>query len=365
MPRLVATVVSASLMLALMPFPVHGQDADPCEGWTVRDVASGLGVIENLEPDGDGGMFIASGDDVLRVLPDGSSSRVATLDRLGGMRVRGPWLYVNTGNGLQSGLFGTPDGTLTRVHRTTGEIEVVASGLVMPNGLVFDDDGNAYTSRDVSLDIADQLLVVPDEAAISRIDSAGVVSRWAEIADTNGLAIDPTGTWMYAATTFNLQARVIRIRMDDPTVIETVASLLTAGAIPVKGLDDLDIDDDGILYITANPAGQVVRLDPGTGEACVIADGLLLASAVKFGRGPGWSEDNLYVVTWQGGIHELIPPGGSPGAPDAGSVDQPRPADDPSAAPSSSLPDTGGGGVLAALAVLAGAGMRRRVSRRA
>ena len=70
----------------------------------------------------------------------------------------------------------------------------------------------------------------------------------------------------------------------------------------------MTIDSRGRLYIAANIAGEVIRLNPRTGASCVLASGLHNPSAVKFGRGPGWSKRSLYVTGFDGAVVRLAPP---------------------------------------------------------
>ena len=105
--------------------------------------------------------------------------------------------------------------------------------------------------------------------------------------------------------TFAPESRVYRIRITNPARIGVVASLV--GSVP-KGLDDMTIDRRGRLYITANIAGEVIRVNPRTGAHCVIASGLRSPSAVKFGQGPGWSKRSLYVTGFDGAVIRLAPP---------------------------------------------------------
>ncbi|MEA2473888.1 MAG: hypothetical protein QOE06_1803, partial [Thermoleophilaceae bacterium] len=131
---------------------------------------------------------------------------------------------------------------------------------------------------------------------------------------------DPTGTWLYADQTFTQDAAVYRIRIADPSDRAVVATL--ADPAP-KGLDDMTIDAKGILYLAANGTGEVIRLDPSTGAHCTIVTGLQNPSALKFGRGPGWHADRLYVVGFDGAVRELTPPaspapGPGPGPPSGG-----------------------------------------------
>lgn len=364
----VATLAGLTLVAALaMPGVAAAQTVDPCEGAVVREVATGLGSLENLEPDGTGGMLVSasSRDAIERVFPDGTTETVvADVTAPGGLRVRegGAALWFNTGDAAASGALGTADGTLERFAFATGTRTLITDGLVMPNGLVFDAADNAYVSRDIGLD-----------ASVTRIpaaDRGAPEFGWAAIADSNGMAIDPTGTFLYVSSTFNAPASLFRVTLADPSEVEEIFQFVTVGTIPAKGLDDLTIDADGVLYLTANGSGELFRYDPATNEACVLTDALMNPSAVKFGAGPGWSPDALYVTGFDGRLVEVtlpVPPS-SPEpvpSPTAAPVPQPSPtappAPQPTAAPTPApaaspalpgptLPVTGGGLGLAALA---------------
>ena len=293
-------LVLAGLLTSVSAAPAG---ADACAPWTIRTVAEELGSLENLEPDGRGGMLISasSRSAVERLLPDGTTETVAAdMPSPGGLRVRGKFLFANTGDSAANGITGDDSGTIERINLRTGKRRTYTSGLTMPNGLVFDAAGNAYTSRDLGLDAKITKVPVDDPRSPDR--------GWANLPDSNGMAIDPTDTWLYVATTFNAEAAVYRVLLDDPTVIERIAELGTLLGDPLNGLDDMTIDDEGILYLTANGMGRVFRLDPYTGEHCIIASGLQTPSAVKFGRGQGWDADHLYVSGFDGRIRELIPP---------------------------------------------------------
>ena len=277
-------------------------EVSACTPWTQRVVAEGLGSLENVEPDGRGGLLISasSRSAVERLTPDGTVTTVAAgLTSPGGLRVRGTTLYATTGDSAAAGATADDSGTIEQIDLRTGKRRTWASGLTMPNGLAFLPDGSAVTSRDINV-------IAP--TGITRVDpkTRAVQPSWADLADTNGLAVDPTGTWLYAVETFTLPSNLYRIRIADPSDVEVVASLFEAG-VP-KGLDDMTIDAEGVLYITANGAGQVIRFDPATKSQCTIASGLQNPSAVKFGRGPGWPSDRLYVVGFDGRVRELTPP---------------------------------------------------------
>ena len=337
--------------------------ADPCSGWTMKTIFSGLGVVEYALPDGSGGLLISSSsrNDIERLQRDGSSTvYLPGVKAPGAMVRRGGQLYVTTGDAAQSGATNTADGTILRVDLATKQVATYAAGLVMPNGMTFSAAGDAYVTRDIGT--ASQVVRVPQS------DPAHPQTMWANQGDTNGVRVDPTQTWLYVSTTFNQPAGVYRIRLSDPSQIQLVASLAGTGNPLPKGLDDMTADAAGNLFITANGSGEVLRLDPLTRASCVLASGLQNPSAVEFGAGPGWPADHLFVSGFDGTIRELTPP---PSASTQASGGSGLPGSGP-ATPASggALPGTAAPGALVPLALALGslgaaAAWARRYGRRA
>jgi sugar lactone lactonase YvrE len=287
--------------VAAAAFSSSAHAALPCAPWQMRTIASGLGTLENVLPDGMGGLLISATDQnaILRMTPDGQSSLfVPGVNAPGGMRIKDDVLYFNTGDAIASGAQGRADGTIDSFDLMSQTRATFASGLTMPNGLAVLPSGDFVTSRDVG-----------GGTGITRVpfdDPGHPQAKWADLSDTNGMAVDPSGTYLYTVETFTNASNVYRILISDPVQIDVVASL--GSTVPPKGLDDMTIDGSGILYIAANGAGEVIRLDPADKSTCVIAGGMMNTSAVKFGAGPGWDDTHLYVVGFDGVVRELTPP---------------------------------------------------------
>jgi hypothetical protein len=319
MMRFAASSIAVALSLVGLTAATAASES-ACVAWDMRTVAEGLDRIENLEPDGTGGMLISAGprNAIERITPDGQrETAFADVPGPGGLRVRGRTLYAVTNGSLVDGMTNSPRGKIETFDLRTGARTVYSQGLTAPNGLVFDGDGNAYVSRDAgTLSPSDPWVPNPfsggigSDMHITKVPAAAPINpetTWSDLPDTNGLEVDKSNTWLYAATTFNFNAEVYRVLLADPSVVEKVADL---GSItdPINGLDDMTFGKDGNLYITANGMGRIWRLDPATGERCIIASGLQNPTAAKFGRGPGWSASHLFVTGWDGKLRELIPP---------------------------------------------------------
>src|SRR5689334_11124579 len=207
-------LLSAALVAMTAPL-ANAAAPSPCRAWTVKDLATGLGVLENLLPTKQ--EIYYSGDGVMRFTRSGDPTLVAAADSPGSIRLKGGSLYFVTGDGLQSGAFGRPDGTLQRLDLRTRKRTTVATGLTMPNGFTFLPDGSALTSRDVS---------GLHPTGITRISPKGVVQeRWSDQADSNGLAVDPTGRFLYSDETFTYGSKLYKTEIAHPSRRSVLATL--------------------------------------------------------------------------------------------------------------------------------------------
>jgi gluconolactonase len=302
--RIVAGLARTAAPLAL-PAAAGAASAVPyCDPKPPRpDVLhSKLGLLESAIVDERGRLFFTSQSwdgptrgAVLRLdRPDAKPLPIARgIDSPGGLAFdeRGQ-LIVGFGDSLPGGLIGNVVGYagLLLVNPDTGEHQKWVTGLGMANGVVRAADGTVFASTDLG-------------THIERIDPDGNVERrWAKLWSANGLALDPDGRYLYAAQSFT-RAAIRRIELANPTNVTTYAAPKLPGAAAM--LDGITIDPAGRLYVAANGAGQIWRVDTD-GTICALARGLTFPSAVALGRGAdGFSAGNLYAVTFSGDIVAL------------------------------------------------------------
>ena len=188
-----------------------------------------------------------------------------------------------------------PNGTIERLDLRTGKHSTWARGLTMPNGLVFLPNGDAVVSRDLG-----------SGTGLTRVrlhDRRHPQIEWARLDDTNGLAVDPSGRWLYADRTFSSNGEVDRVSISNPRLVQVVGHL-GSGVAP----DDMTSDRKGALYIAGFGSGRIYRLDPRTHASCAIATGLSAPTSARFG-GSGWNARDLYVTDAGGHLSVLTPPG--------------------------------------------------------
>jgi hypothetical protein len=316
--RLLAICLAApTLLLSGAGAGVLTQDA--CPGTMSGPVVwkkMGSDLLENLLF-AEGSLWVSDSTAQRIVRLDPNGTEIGSLDGLypGGL-ARGPdgLIYAGSGNSI-------PDAALRRglskVLRfapadPTGTLQTYAEGFSMANGMTFGPGDDLFISNDVDRG----LIRIPRTAP-------GEWHLFADVWGTNGLVVDPAGENLYAAITFDQRSPIERIPLADPGSHET-AAVLTFGVaslepavypapdpskplLGVKGLDDMTRSLDGTLYVVANGLGELLRVDPESGEACLVASGLQNPSSVRIAP-PGSPFDTsgeamtLYVVEFSGAI---------------------------------------------------------------
>lgn len=277
-----------------MPASAGPITQDPCPGGPFPATVFarvGNDVLENLLF-ASGGLWVSdsTAGAILRFAPDGGSVvGLAGIGSPGGL-VQHPAdgrIYAGQGNSVSNAV--TRSGTAKVVRfdpaAPASTLEVFASGFNMPNGMAVLPGGDLAISNDFDRG----LLRIP----------YGQPSEWAPLADVwgaNGLVVSPDGSSLYAAITFDQRSPIERIALSSgahETAVQLtfgVASLEpgistepdpSAPLVGLKGLDDMTGTPDGILFPVANGMGELLRVDPVTGDACIVTQGLQSPSSVR------------------------------------------------------------------------------------
>ena len=291
-----AVVVTGLLLGAATALAPTADASSSCTPWSVSTVASGFGMLENLEFDGRGSMIVSEtspiGPGALRtVAPDGDrGTLVADVESPGGLVTDGDTLYFTTGNSAAAGLVDTRTGTVDTIDLGTGVRSTYASGLAMPNGLARSETGDLFTTRNLGV-----------AAGLSRIATDRTVSTVrTDVGTANGIGIG--GGKIYVANTFDLETTLTVLDANNPS--GPSERIRIDGIGPLTMSDDLTVADDGTVYLAKNLAGRVVRIDPETGSSCVMATGVPLTSSVAFG-GVGFDEKALYATSFDGTVRKM------------------------------------------------------------
>jgi sugar lactone lactonase YvrE len=320
--RLVICIVLAAALFATPGAHAGALTQDQCAGTVQGPVVwadLGFGhVLENLLFHEQGAMWVSDGSVVHRFYADKSeaASLTKTITSAGGLATgEDGWIYVGSGNSLANSAMRSGAASVLRFNPTSPNetVQTYASGFNMPNGMTFDPAGNLYISND--LDIGLVKIAAPAD---------GRPASWSLLNDTwgtNGLVV--IGDELYSAITFD-QRSPIEVT-DLNTGAHHTAVQLTAGAVSlqpnvytngdagrpaagVKGLDDMTRDAAGNLYPVANGTGELLRVDPQTGDACLIAGGLQNPSSVRIAPESGDFADHdpatidFYITEFSGQI---------------------------------------------------------------
>lgn len=291
-----ATVLSAALCVTVSP-PADALSlmVSPCAG---NEPLKVLAFDPNLrlesitvDPRGDGALYLSdfvAGRILAMDAPTASPRELVRIPGPGGL------LWLDEEERLLAGygnVLGATEVGVATIDTEAGAVdEVLARGLHGSNGLAITADGTIYGS-DAS-------------GSIDRVAPDGTVtSPWASLPSPNGMAVDPSGRYLYANQTLSL-GTTQRIDLENPASRQTwfTAPVLDA----LAGLDGLSVDASGRLYAAAYTGMAVVRIG-ADGKACTLARDPRLAgvSMVAQGRGGAFPTTSLYATTHLGFVIEL------------------------------------------------------------
>lgn len=293
-------LVLAAIAAALSP--ASAAAAPDCSRQAeVRVLSDGHGILESVAVDRRGRLFFTDSDagQLLMLRRPGAEPQVIVegVDGPGGIvfqRRRGN-LLLGFGDTIEQAADGTlnPEAGLLKVDVRGRTAEIHTEGLQMANGVARGPGATIYASNDVT-------------GGVDRIRARMPELNWANVISANGMVADGDREALFVNQTFTAAA-ISRVPFDDPGA---TATYYAAGPTDLAaGFDGLARDGQDRLYVAANGAGQVWRVD-GPDSACVLAERAPFPSGpsdLAFGRARGeFSPRNLYVTTFGGELLELV-----------------------------------------------------------
>lgn len=264
---------------------------------TVNVLDDGRPILESIGFDRKGRLFYTDAEEGLLMIPRRSAKPrpIVDIEQPGGIAFRKDGkLLVGFGNGVQQAADGplNPEAGLMLVDPAKRTAKVHIEGLSMANGIVRGPGRTLYASNDIA-------------GGIDKVVRKQVELSWSPTLSPNGMEIDPTKRFLYSVQTFQ-PAAVVRIPLANP--LGATPWYTAPPADIAAGFDGTAIDRQGRLFVAANGAGQVWRID-GPGQACVLADRVPFPSGpsdVAIGRGKrGFPRSSVYATTFGGELLEI------------------------------------------------------------
>jgi sugar lactone lactonase YvrE len=285
--RLGRTVLVALLPLAGLLTQTNepaGQDRAPDEqiDFPVTPTVLVDGKFQRCEGiafNGEGDLYVAGNRALWRVSTDGEVAQVAELYSNLGLAPIGERdiLMADFGPTNRFDTGPNDDGIVWRITPEGAKTRVVDGGIGDPNFALVRADGSFLVSDDAT----DEIFLVDPQGRLTLFTDA--------VGHPNGLALSADGSTLYVAQIFNslrplvIDDRVWALPLEDgqPAGLPHVIARLGDGAAN----DGLALDSLGRLYVAANGAGQIWRIDPTTRETMLIAEGMPGVASLAFGQG--------------------------------------------------------------------------------
>lgn len=267
--------------------PTTGAPLDPTACWTDLEVGAQeflyngfAGGSEGISFGADGLLYVTADAEVWRLDAAGEASVFAEVAAPVGLArlADGGFIVAGFGAAMQ------PDGAVFRVDGG-GVVSQIAVGIDDPNFVTIAPDGSALVSDDF-------------DTRVFRVTLDGDVSVVLTVESPNGMAYSPDGQAFYVASTFTAEAPLTRFAVDAAGLPVEGSGLeilhLGQGATP----DGIAVSEDNQVYVAANLAGEIWRVD---GAASELQPGELVASlgypaSLAFGVGPDFDPCSLYVT---------------------------------------------------------------------
>lgn len=272
-----------------------------CVGsFSQRTLFSGQGPMESVTVGGGGTLYVSGldldgGGSAIYSYTRGGPAKdriVSGPDGPGGLAWAGRDLLWGYGNLLANGAVGDldPMAGLYRVNPRSGGKKLLSDHLGMANGIARGRDGSVYASN-------------AGGTKLDRITPDGETENgWATVQSANGLALGKNGRYLFANQMVVPSSSIAKIDTRDPSKVFTYFTNPEGTNVLFDGLAR---DDENNLYAAVFGKGEVWKITPER-EACVVASGLSLTSAVAISSAKkGYRRGNLYAVGYDGNVVQV------------------------------------------------------------
>ena len=194
-----------------------------------------------------------------------------------------------------AGAMVTDVGQVASVHPYGDYLVLSGPGLGGPAVVtVWDPDADAVVARVAGFEDAVDALAYGDDLIVTEYGTGSVLRLHPDAPDdrttiAGGLA-EPAGLARHGGDVYvtDRSGSVLQV-LDDGETVEP-ARTVAAG---LAGPEGIAAADDGTLYVVEVEAGRVTRIDPESGEAAPVVDGLALSGPERRALGPATSIGEL------------------------------------------------------------------------
>ncbi len=270
-------------------------ESDPVFPATARVLVDGaFRRCEGIAFNGEGDLYVAGNAALWRVDTSGQVTRIADMYSNLGLAPIGDRDILMADFGPTNRFDRGPnaDGIVWRVTPEGDTTRVVDGGIGDPNFVMVLRDGSFLVTDDAT----DEILWVGEDGQPRLLTDA--------VGHPNGLALSADGATLYVAQIFESlrplvpSGKLWAIPMQDGDVAGLPELLVDLG--DRAALDGLALDVQGRVYVAANGAGQIWRMDPVSGEAVLIAEDMPGAASIAFGAGD-FDREAIYVTSTRTG----------------------------------------------------------------
>jgi CubicO group peptidase (beta-lactamase class C family)/sugar lactone lactonase YvrE len=267
----------------------------------VEVIVSGhFGRSEGVAFNGEGDLYVTADRSLWRVSTGGEIEWIADMYSNLGIAPIGDrdLLVADFGPTNAFGHGPNDDGLVWRIT-PEGDTSIVATGIGDPNFVLVREDGSFLVSDDA----VDEIWIVDNGIARLYTDS---------IAHPNGMVSSADGSILYVAQIFSeidpyvWNNRIWALPLQGGEPAGSPELVCTTGEH--LGPDGLAMDELGRIYVAANQAGSVLRVDPADGSVEVIVENLPGVASLAFGRGD-FDHLALYATSTKSGRIWKIPVG--------------------------------------------------------